>query len=462
MNHPILKHLQHIFQATSRLPASVPRATVVAEVLLLGVLMPALLLWSVPVERHASVLLALILVPLWLGLRFGLLAGSLVALTTAGAVAVLTAPLTGGHTDTPNVHMIVLLLTGLVSGEMRDAWSRRAQRLQALSQHHSTRLKQFTSAYQALQVSHSRMERQLTDDAGNLRAALQQLRTRSLDLKSAGNLGKAGLESWLLEMFSELGNLYAAALYQVNERGMLQTQAAASMGQVGALSAFHPMLRETLESGEMTVSSAPRDVAQGEVIALVPLVDARARVHGVLAIFDMYYASMQNHSFEALAVLGRHVGDILAGRPQAALGLQGVSAFKEALQREWMLSDPNVYPVALVVCTVTSFERRDELSAHLSHGIRGLDQCWHMQDRGGQPVILKTMPLTDAQGVASYLSRLELKWPGSGFGYSCHQWLLHERENLEGLIEDLSRVCALDLFVPGTPGGRKMVNGSAP
>jgi hypothetical protein len=47
--------------------------------------------------------------------------------------------------------------------------------------------------------------------------------------------------------------------------------------------------------------------------------------------------------------------------------------------------------------------------------------------------------------------------PGSTFGFSCHQWFLHESASFEDLMAEVGRTCALDLFIPDTPGGRRSV-----
>jgi hypothetical protein len=265
----------------------------------------------------------------------------------------------------------------------------------------------------------------------------------------------------LLEIFADLGNIHAAALYEINARGVLQHPAVARLGAAAELSVFDPMLRETLASAALTTVRGAPELAQGEVIAVVPLVDARGHVHAVVAIYDMLFVSIHRQTFEVLGVLGQHLGDMLSGRPQSIAHAQGWQAFSETVQRQFTQADSAVFPVALVACTVTEVERREALAAHLCRGVRGLDQCWVMVDREGRPVILKTMPLTDAAGVASYMARLEREWPGSSFGFVRHDWLLHQSAAADEVLESVRLVCALNQQGPDAPGNRVSAGGSA-
>ena len=393
--HPPLRYQN----ALSQLRRAILSPGLVSEAMIFGVLLPTLVLWYIPNGLRSAVLLVLVLGPLWLGLRFGLLAGSLVAVTTSLAVFASGYFRSEQTSDFPNAQIVVMLLAGMVSGEMRDRWVQKTSQLTTLSHHYSNRLKQFSSAYQVLQISHAQLERRIVNSTGNLRGALQRLQQRTKELDSSGSLAESGLGPWLLEMFADLANLHSAALYAINERGVLQIPAVASLGAAGELSAFHPMLRETLGSAAPTVLRGAQAAGQGQLIAIIPLVDARAHVHAVVAIFDMLFVKIQQHTFEELSVLGQHMGDIMAGRPQAVRDSQDLGAFKDTLRLQFAQANSAVFPVSLVACTVTASESREALAAHLCRGTRGLDQCWVMTNRYKQIVVLKTMPLTDAEGV---------------------------------------------------------------
>ena len=452
----------NLFQRGQALLLRLPlHLTVLSELLLFGLLLPAILLWWIPSGLVGVVWLALILVPLWMGLRFGFLAGSVVTSMAALAIVATGSMQAEKKPEFPNAHLLVMLAVGMVSGEMRDRWAHKAGHLQSLSHHYSTRLKQFTSAYQVLQISHALLERRVVDSAGNLRQALQRLQQRALGLEASGSLADAGLASWLLEIFADLGNLHAVALYEVNARGVLQQPAVAKLGTVAELSVFDPMVREALSDNCLvTVRSAP-ELAHGDVIALVPLVDARGRVHGLVAIYDMLFISIQEQTFEVLGVLGRHLGDLLSGRPQAMNDAQGWGAFCGTVRHQFLQADSTTFPVALVACAVTVIEGRDALATHLCRGVRGLDQCWVLLDRNGRPVIFKIMPLTDAAGVASHMARLEREMPGSSFGYVRHEWLLNEGRSADEILASVRKVCALDQFDPDAPGNQASTNRSS-
>jgi hypothetical protein len=445
-----------------RTRSPLPPWRAVLEVLFLGGAIPATLLWFSPARLLDTVLLTLVLWPLFLGLRFGFWAGALAAVQAAAVLAAIDLLQPREMAAFPSGQVIVVLLAGMVSGEARDTWVRKAEHLQELHLHHRTRLEQFASAYQLLQMSHAQLERRLADGAGSLRAALQRIQVRAREPDSMALGAPDTLAVWMLEVVAEVGNLHAAALYQVNERGVLQVPALASVGTPGALSPFDPMLRETLRSGALTSIHLLPEVPRAQALAMVPLVDASGRVHAVVAIFDMLFVSIHQRTFEALGVLGKHLGDILAARPVQVADRQGWDAFLARLERSHQLADSTVFPVALLACTVTDVARAPALLAHYGQDARGLDQCWTVANRLGLPVVLKIMPLTDEEGIARYLARLEREQPGSSFGMQTHHWMLDKRTSIAEVLQSLRTQCALEAWGPSAPTQRADATRSGP
>lgn len=417
------------------------------EIIVLGGLIPTALLWFVQAQSLPMVLPALVLFPLLLGLQYGFLAGSCGSLLTVLVFAGMAYLKPGLLGEFPKAQAIGLLLVGMGAGQARDIWNARVRKLDYLCHYHQTRLEQFTSAYQLLQVSHSQLERRMAGGTNNLRAALDRLELRDpvFDVTRDEPLG--GIGEWLLEIMVEAGNLHIAALYEMNGKGILRLPSVAMVGKATDLSLFNPLLRETLRTGSLTSVHANNEAVHEHVIAVVPLIDAAGHIHGVVAIYDMPFLSIHQDTFELLGVLGRHIGDILSRRTRPMGETQSPFALRECLQRNLADAKRHALPAALIACKIVDAEHRDSLVNHCCNSSRGLDQSWISINRQGQSVIVKLLPLTDEAGVKSYLARLEREQTGSDaamHGLVTYQWMLDKNRTADEMLAEVCAACDMD------------------
>lgn len=428
---------------------------VCAETLVFGGLLPGALVWFSKGQSQHFVLPLLVFFPLLLGLRYGFLAGSVGAALTAAAVAWMNYlnPVVLG--DYPKAQAVVLLLAGMAAGEARDIWNARMRQLDYICHYHQTRLQQFTGAYQALQVSHARLERRMVGGATSLRTALERLRLREPAAGADPQAPLGGIGDWLLEIMADVGSLHTAAVYALNDRGVLRLPAVAMIGQAAELSPFNPLLRETLRTGALTSVHAGNEAVHEPVIAVVPLVDAIGHIHGVVSISDMPFLNIHQETFELLGVLGRHIGDILARRTRPAEELLGFHALRYSLQRNLMDVKKHGLPAALLACKIVDADRSDALVAHCCHDSRGLDQSWISRNRKGQPVVVKILPMTDEAGVKRFLARLESGPPGAGgarSGIITYLWMLEKNRTADDMLSEIATACDIETLGAGKTG----------
>ena len=424
--------------ATTRLTAAA-----CLEIVVLGGLIPTALLWFSQPQSLALVFPLLVLLPLLLGLHYGLLAGTSGALSTAVVLAGITHLKPDLLSEFPGTSAVGLLLVGMGAGEARDIWAAQLRRLNYLCAYHQTRLKQFTSDYQLLQISHSQLERRVAGSANSLRTALERLKRREPVSDVARNERLGGIGDWLLEIMAEAGNLHTAAVYEMSGQGILRLPSVAMIGKATDLSLFNPLLRETLRTGSLTSVHAGHEAFHEHVIAVIPLVDATGHIHGVVSINDMPFLSIQKDTFELLAVLGRHIGDILARRTRPMAEMDGPFTLRESLQLNLVGAKSHALPAALIAYKIVDTSRRDGLVAHCCNG-RGLDQSWISINGKGQTVILKLLPLTDEIGVKSYLARIESMQAGACaamHGVVTHLWMLAENQTADGLLTEVCVIC---------------------
>ncbi|MEO5659257.1 MAG: PelD GGDEF domain-containing protein [Polaromonas sp.] len=426
------------------------RSTAYLEILVFGGLIPFALVWFSQAQTLPFMLSAIILSPLLLGLHYGFLAGTCGAALTTASLAWLSYLKPDLLGEFPKAQVIDLLLIGMCSGEAHDRWVARVQRLSYLCHYHQTRLQQFTGAYQLLQVSHSQLERRLTGDGNSLRTALQRLKLREPVFDASLKEPLGGIGNLLLEILVEAGHLHTAAVYALNERGVLSFPAVAIVGKVADLSLFNPLLRETLRTGMVTSVQAGNDAIHEHVIAVIPLIDASGHIHGVASINDMPFLRVHQDTFELLGLLGRHIGDILARRTQTLGEAQGPCGLRESLERNLADAKRHALPAALLACKIVDAARRDALVSDCCHSSRGLDQSWVSLNRKGLPVVLTLFPLTDEAGVKSYMARLESEEAGRGtvtHGIVTYLWMLDKNRTADEILAEIGVVCDIEALV---------------
>lgn len=435
--------------------------TVCVEIIVLAGLLPAALFWFAKAQSLPLLFPVLVLMPLLLGVNYGFLAGTGSALLTVAVLAGIGLLKPDLLKEFPKAPAIGLVLVGMCAGEARDIWAARIRRIDHLCRYHQTRLQQFTGAYHLLQVSHSQLERRMAGSANSLRSALERLELRQPACDGARDEPLGGMAEWLLEIMVEAGGLHTAAVYEISGKGILRLPCLSMAGQAEDLSPFNPLLRETLRTASLTSVHASHEALQEQVIAIVPLVDAGGHIHGIVSIHDMPFLSVHQDTFELLAVLGRHIGDILMRRARTVGETQGRFALQESLERNLMDAKKSGLPAALIACKVVDADGRHSLVNHCCKSSRGLDQSWISVNRQGESVIVKLLPLTDEAGANSYLARLESEQTADCMakGILTHCWMLDGLRSADELLAELCAACDMDVFdaAPAKPS-----SGSAP
>ena len=425
------------------------------EIIVLAGLLPAALFWFAQAQPLPLLFPVLVLTPLLLGVNYGFLAGTGSALLTVAVLAGIGLLKPDLLKEFPKAQAIGLVLVGMCAGEARDIWTARIRRVEFLCHYHQTRLQQFTSAYQLLQVSHLQLERRMAGSTNSLRSALERLELRQPACDGASDEPLGGMAEWLLEIMVEAGGLHTAAVHEISPKGVLRLPCLAMAGQAADLSPFNSLLRETMRTASLTSVHASHEALHEHVIAIVPLVDAGGHIHGIVSIHDMPFLSVHQDTFELLEVLGRHIGDILMRRTRPVGETQTRFALRESMERNLIDAKKHGLPAALIACKVVDADCRQSLVSHCCNSSRGLDQNWISVNRQGESVIVKLLPLTDEAGVNSYLARLESEQSADCMakGILTYRWLLDGQRSADELLTELCAACDMDVFdaVPAKP-----------
>lgn len=418
------------------------------ETLLLGAVASFMLLWFAAQSRWAPYAWPVLnMLPLVLGLRYGFVAGLATGTLAAASLALVAVLRPDQAFAAAQAQAIGLVLVGMIAGQASEIWASRTRRLDALARYRLERLEQFTSAYHLLKVSHAQLEQRVAGGAFNLRNALERLKQCAPLLQGQASEPLAGLADDLLHILVEQGGLYTAAVYGVSERQLLRLPALAKAGDAPELSVFNPMLREALRTGKVTSVKTGADAAQDQVIAVVPLVDSRGQVHGVVAIHDMPFLAANPDTFGLLGVLGRHMGDLLASRTRPVDENDGVASLRANIQRHLVDAREHGVPCALLAFRMAPSSWREQLVAHCSRSGRGLDQSWLTHDRQGHPAVFRLLPLTDERGAQTFMKRLQMERIGSRpahSGMASYLWMLDQYRDADEMVAEVGWVCNVD------------------
>ena len=419
------------------------------ETTLIGGLLPFLALWVLPGDARQTVIPLLFLAPLMLGLRYGAREGAVGAILTASALAWVSHLQPQGIAAQVGIQVVGLVLMGMIAGEARDIWARRLARLAQQASYHQARLEQFAAAYHLLKVSHTQLEQRLVGTQPSLRSALEMLKHREMRFLVDQRLPLSGIAQELLTLIADQGNLYTAAIYEVNARGLVQTPAAARLGEPTELSVFNPLLRETLRTGLLTSANMGYEASHEHVIAVLPLVDSSGHIHAVVSINDMPFDRVNNDTFSLLAVLGKHMGDILAHLARAATDTGDGMGLLTSLQRHWVDVKAYGLQVAVISCKVVDPGRREALLDLCSASGRGLDESWLCADAASRPVVIKVLPLTDQEGATDYIARIQkarVNGVPARNGIVMNLWMLGMHSDAEKLLAEIQSTCDIASF----------------
>lgn len=385
------------------------------EVAVVTLLLPVLGLWrhpSDPLFIHAS-FPWLILAPLLLALRYGFAQGLISATTLSLLMYALFRSHRLGVEQFPGSLVLGLLLVAMLAGEFCDMWHRRLDRLSELNRYRHVLVQKFTRSYQLLSLSHEQLERRVLANTRSLRETMTYLRQRALAIDPKGDDGRE-VPHLMMEVLGSFGLLQVAALYHVDEFGILVPQVVAKLGNPAAVPIDDPMLMQALRTRQLTCirpddplapqpseEEAPQIQSQ-MLLAVIPLGDVHGRLWGVVTVQAMPFEALSREHLNLLAVIGGHMGDLLA------LGAGGGSQqFHTALLRCHIDARDHRLAAMLTALRLDMKVAPKTLWSELLELHRGLDQPWLMHDRYGNPVLLLLMPLTDAEGSRGFLSRLD-------------------------------------------------------
>ena len=310
--------------------------------------------------------------PVVLAARYGVARGAACALLAIAIAAVLGAP------GIAVLSVGTLVLTTLV-GDATSGWRRRALLAEAQNGYLRHRLQEFSNDYHVLTLSHGQLEAFVVGQRLSLRCALQRLRP-ALATRDASV--EAGEE--LMAVFAQFCSVQVAGLYTMKSETVVDSSPLAVLGDMGELPAFDPLLRLAV-SGRQLVSVKPDAPAgnrhESALLAVVPIVDSRDRLHAVLVIRDMHFMAFQQQNLDTLALLSGYIGDRIAHT--GSLDEGPAEHFLTELDTALRFVATHGVQAMLLSLRLKPHPLRDRIADRLSEDIRRLDCAWRLPPRVG-------------------------------------------------------------------------------
>lgn len=340
--------------------------------------------------------------PVLVALRRGSVHGLVSAGVTGVWIALLAWTRPEAYPAIPVGLCVGMGLLTLLSGERCDGWQRRLGSLSAQAEYQRLRLQKFTRAYHLLDQSHTRIERQLAGSAQSLREILLDVQQH---VRAAPHSDQ-DLGEMILGLFSSYGWIQIAALHRV-EGGHIVPTPLSTLGQPPPLAPRDPVVTAALRTGHLScvqdlahTVSAEGDGHTGPLCA-IPLTDVSGRLWALLRVHQMPFLAFQGEHLNLLAVLGGHLGDLLAARDSGA-----PQPFQVGVQRGLHDAQKHRLPTAVLAVVPGSEVLARSVLDLLQGQHRALDQSYVVDADGGS-VLYLLMPLTDQHGVDGFLTRVD-------------------------------------------------------
>jgi len=302
-------------------------------------------------------------------------------------------------------HSALALGTVIVSmlvGDASSSWRKRSRNAEAENEYLRHRLKEFSTDYHVLKVSHGLLEEYMAGQRLSLREALQQLKPVLTSNRSGMEAG-----SELMAIFSQFCSIQVAGLYAVDNEGKVEPIPVATHGDMIELPVFDALLRTALAEKEMVsikLESLAENHHQNALLAVVPLADTQGHIHGVLAIKDMHFMAFQQESLNLLALLGFYVGNQLTRSRGEALSR--ADWFLAELDTVMRFAHSHHTESSLIALKFLDTDEASAAALHVSESIRGLDASWMITDDDGASVLCLLLPLMSHSQCDAFMDRM--------------------------------------------------------
>ena len=399
-----------------------------AEVVLLPLVAMALTLWfdrSTPFT--ASSYPWIWLIPLLIGLRYGLAAAALSSVTLAG-VGMGAYHLGWSGQPAPLKQLVGGAFAALGAGQYRSRWHERLSADGARAEYAEQRLELLTRAFFITRLSHDRLEEALITQPVTLRSAMEQLRVLCAGARSG--ISTAGADA-LLQLLAQYCRFETVALH-LYRQGRLEEEAIATLGPTERLARADPLLIAATEHERTSYYSVDQlndPDQEGNYRAVFPLSDSAGGNLGVLVVRDLPLLALTEENLTVATAILQYVADESWAVTQTASLRHSLPSCPETFAHE-LVKLQHLHVTSGVRSTLIALDapRTDAGGAGLDvvDSIRrGLDLYWRDPFDSGRIGLLILLPLAGRASAQGFLERIddvlaERGWSGGLAGSGIH------------------------------------------
>ena len=307
------------------------------------------------------------------------------------------------------LYMLGGIILTAVCGEYSSAWSHRLRRTQQLSAYMEQSFNSLTRAYYLIRLSHDRLEQNLISKPITLRSAMGTLRKILIDHE--GHM-TAEVAERFINLVAHACSLERAGLY-LSAQGKMNTQPIAIAGAQKDLDLSDPLVQQSLTDKSLnyyTISKLEKPRLT-RYLVVAPLVSSEGRLLGLLAVEDMPFLALQKDTLLVMTVMmnyladelwaSRNANDIVTYYPDCP------SRFASELYKLARLKRDLAIDSSIVCFHLHESKYKRDIILELKKQQRGLDYLWLLNDHN-HSLVLNLMAFSHAQGVASYLERINI------------------------------------------------------
>jgi polysaccharide biosynthesis protein PelD len=325
----------------------------------------------------------------------------------------------------PGEPLVGLFAVAAVVGQFSDGWTRRVALLERGSSALRRQLEELSRSHFLLELSHERLDEQLDRTASSLREAIAAVK----DLRGSGEGVTAEREGEaMIAIFAAHCGLEVAELRVVDEDTV--GARCAALGHPELTREDDPLALEAIRTGHLVHVPAARldegDRTSSPLLAAVPFVDASGRTRAILCVQAMPFIAFNEKNLEAMAMLGRHLADVVAGAtPGGARGSR--ASFEARFAATLRAGSPEAAGLVTRVTIRRGPVAPDVLGLLIGGALPELDQAWVVGSPDGDLLVHGLLPIGEdvafsfESAVAELLARsLDLSLERAGVTFRHH------------------------------------------
>ena len=381
-----------------------------AEVTLLPLAGLALAIWLFPATPFtASAYPWLWLIPLLLGLRYGLAPAVLATLVLAvGGIAARLLGISGE--SAPLIQLAGGALAASSAGQFGSRWRERLKAAHARTDYTEQRLESLTRAFFITRLSHDRLEEALISQPVTLRGALEAL--RGLSAETHAGVSAVGANA-LLQLLAQYCRFETAALH-LNRNGRLDDEPIAAVGWRSPLVRSDPLLAYALEHEQGAYHGADQltELERGGCYrAVCPVSDSAGENLGVLVVRDLPLLALTEENLSSAAAMLQYFADGSWAAAQSAELRRSLPYCPDAFAHE-LIKLQRLHVRSGVRSTLVALRARTDATETsvldaLHTARRGLDLYWREPFGPLVPGLLVLLPLAGPATTRGFLDRID-------------------------------------------------------